>query len=512
MSSQSPNPESGNPASSTSTNVDAVSVAQQQLGGRYVLIERIAAGGMGEVWAATDQVLGRRVAVKILRKELADDPNFRERFRAEARHAAGLSHVGIAAVYDYDDGTADLRAAPFLVMEYVPGEPLSSLISREGALEAEQTLDIIGQAAHALQAAHDGGVIHRDIKPGNLIVTPEGAVKITDFGISRATNSAPLTLTGSIMGTAYYISPEQASGAAVTPASDVYSLGIVAYECLSGRRPFSGDTPVSVALAQVREEPPRLPPTVPAPVAELVMRLLAKDPAERPASAGHVAGEAFALRASVAARAAAGDDQTVALAMPQALRGDGARPRDPGGVETPPHGDPSGTSVLPPRTSTDTDPGFVLPPPPDRHHWLRYAIPVALLLSALLATAVVVGDLAGRPDPAGVSQPSPSPTASATTPALIDIDASAYVGRPAEDVRAELTALGLLVDLDHAEGPGQPGTVQSVSPDGSVERGTLITVTVVRAAEDDDDKRDDEKRDDDRGKGKKKKDNGKGDD
>ncbi len=268
------------------------------LGDRYLLTERIAGGGMGEVWAATDEVLGRPVAVKILRREYADDPTFLERFRAEARHAAGLSHPGIAAVYDYgeDDGS------PFIVMELVPGEALSAEMAREGAIAPDRTLDIIGQAALALQIAHDGGVIHRDVKPGNLLLTPDGTVKITDFGIARATNSVPLTLTGAIMGTAYYISPEQASGESVTPASDVYSLGIVAYECLTGRRPFDGNTPVNVALAQVREEPPALPPGIPAPVTALVMRMLAKDPADRPASAGELGREALALRAAGAGR------------------------------------------------------------------------------------------------------------------------------------------------------------------------------------------------------------------
>ena len=168
------------------------------LGNRYLLTERIAGGGMGEVWAATDDVLGRPVAVKILRREYADDPTFLERFRAEARHAAGLSHSGIAAVYDYgeEDGS------PFIVMELVPGEALSAEMARVGALGADRTLDIIGQAALALQTAHDGGVIHRDVKPGNLLLTPDGTVKITDFGIARATDSVPLTLSVAIMGTA----------------------------------------------------------------------------------------------------------------------------------------------------------------------------------------------------------------------------------------------------------------------------------------------------------------------
>ncbi|MDQ1602973.1 MAG: eukaryotic-like serine/threonine-protein kinase, partial [Actinomycetota bacterium] len=286
------------------------------LGTRYRLTERIAGGGMGEVWRGSDQVLGRDVAVKILRREYADDPTFLERFRAEARHTAGLSHPGIAAVYDYgeEDGSS------YLVMELVPGEPLATTIARDGAMSAERTLDLIAQSGFALQAAHDAGVIHRDIKPGNLLHTDDGTVKITDFGIARAANSVPLTQTGAIMGTAYYISPEQATGGSVSPASDIYSLGIVSYECLAGRRPFAGNTPVSVALAQVRDEPPALPEDVPAPVRELVMRMLAKDPADRPVSAGSLAAEASALLAAgagapVTAPAAA---PSVTQVMPQA--------------------------------------------------------------------------------------------------------------------------------------------------------------------------------------------------
>ena len=275
------------------------------LGDRYRLTERIAGGGMGEVWRAEDTVLGRAVAVKILRREYADDGTFLARFRAEARHTAGLSHAGIAAVYDFSeggdrtDGDGD-DGSPYLVMELVPGEPLSALVAREGALSPRRTMDIVGQAACGLQAAHDAGVIHRDVKPGNILVTPTGTVKITDFGISRATNSVPLTQTGAIMGTAYYISPEQASGRPVTPASDVYSLGVVAYECLTGRRPFPGDTPVSVALAQVNKEPPALPANLPAPVRDLVMQMLAKDPARRPSSAGAAGREALAMAPTLA--------------------------------------------------------------------------------------------------------------------------------------------------------------------------------------------------------------------
>jgi serine/threonine-protein kinase len=423
------------------------------LGNRYLLTERIAGGGMGEVWAATDEVLGRPVAVKILRREYADDPTFLERFRAEARHAAGLSHSGIAAVYDYgeDDGS------PFIVMELVPGEALSAEMAREGAIAPDRTLDIIGQAALALQVAHDGGVIHRDVKPGNLLLTPDGTVKITDFGIARATNSVPLTLTGAIMGTAYYISPEQASGESVTPASDVYSLGIVAYECLTGRRPFDGNTPVNVALAQVREEPPALPAGIPEPVAALVMQMLAKDPADRPASAGELGREALALRA-------AGAGQTPA-------------------TKTLPVADADATRVVgpvPARGDSDTNPGFLLPPLRERPVWLPVVIAAAVVLVLVLAIARACSG------PGTAATSTSSSTAKDTAAAAKDsvtVDQADYVGRPLDEVRTELTQLGLVVQVDEIAGDGDAGTVTGVSPDGTVARGDEVTVSVVQASD-----------------------------
>ncbi len=263
-----------------------------RLGGRYRLDERIATGGMGEVWRARDELLDRDVAVKALKREYAEDDAFLDRFRAEARHTAGLAHPGIASVFDYgeNDGTA------YLVMELVPGEPLSAILAREGRLSPDRALDVVAQAGRALDVAHQSGVIHRDVKPGNILVCPDGTVKLTDFGIARAADATPLTRTGVVLGTAQYLSPEQANGAAVTPASDVYSLGVVAYECLAGRRPFDGDTPVGIAMAHLNDEPLPLPGDVPPDAAGLVTRALAKDPADRFATAADVAAAADAAR------------------------------------------------------------------------------------------------------------------------------------------------------------------------------------------------------------------------
>ncbi len=272
--------------------------AEGLIGDRYELVERIAVGGMGEVWSAVDLVLGREVAVKLLRAEYVDDPEFRSRFRAEARHAAGLSHPGIASVYDFGE-QSEPHPAAWLVMELVPGEPLSALLRRTPRLLPAHALDVVGQAALALEAAHQAGVVHRDVKPGNLLVRPDGVVKVTDFGIARAANAVPVTRTGTMVGTAHYLSPEQAAGRPATPASDVYCLGLVAYECLAGRRPYTADSPVAVAAAHLHQEPPPLSADVPAAVRALVLRALAKDPAARPQHAGELGREAYALRTTL---------------------------------------------------------------------------------------------------------------------------------------------------------------------------------------------------------------------
>ncbi|HEX2705959.1 MAG TPA: serine/threonine-protein kinase, partial [Candidatus Lustribacter sp.] len=255
------------------------------LGGRYTLLSRIAGGGMGEVWQAEDSVLRRLVAVKVLRPNAADEPRFAERFRNEARHTAMLSHANIATVYDYgeDGGTA------YLVMELVPGTPLSQVIAERAPISPEETRRIMGQAANALAAAHAAGVVHRDVKPANIILTPEGTVKLTDFGIARALDGSSLTRTGEVIGTPNYLSPEQALGRGATAASDLYALGIVAHEMLTGARPFDSGSPVATALAQVNTEPPPLPPSVPAGLAAAVMQCLRKSPQDRPASAAALA-------------------------------------------------------------------------------------------------------------------------------------------------------------------------------------------------------------------------------
>ncbi|MGH3933421.1 MAG: protein kinase domain-containing protein, partial [Pseudonocardiaceae bacterium] len=234
----------------------------QLLAQRYRLGRRIAIGGMGEVWEAADTRLERQVAVKVLKPELSSDAEFRYRFHTEARMTASLNHPSIAAVHDYGEtasgagGRGDGIA--YLVMELIAGDPLSAILIRQPRLPADRTLDILGQAADALQAAHQRGLVHRDIKPGNILITPAGTVKLTDFGIARAVDAAPLTQHGMVMGTAHYIAPEQAAGNEAGPAGDVYSLAVVGYECLAGQRPFSADNAVSVAMMHIRDQPPPL--------------------------------------------------------------------------------------------------------------------------------------------------------------------------------------------------------------------------------------------------------------
>ena len=266
---------------------------------RYRLLRLIATGGMGQVWEADDAVLDRHVAVKVLKAEYSSDPEFVERFRSEAKVTARISHPGIATVYDYGqiDDPASGSPLSYLVMELVVGEPLSDVLAREGTLPLRHTLDMLEQTGRALHAAHAIGLVHRDVKPGNILITPTGQVKLTDFGIAKSMGASSVTQTGMVVGTAQYIAPEQAMGQETTPAGDVYSLGVVGYECVSGRRPFIADSPVSMAMMHVHDAPPPLPDTVPTPVRRLLAVAMVKDPGRRYPDGGAFADAVSDVRA-----------------------------------------------------------------------------------------------------------------------------------------------------------------------------------------------------------------------
>ncbi len=251
--------------------------------GRYRVISRLGSGGMADVYLAQDQLLGRDVAVKVLHHHFAEDQEFVERFRREASSAAALSHPNIVAIFD----RGEWNGTYYIAMEYVAGRTLKALVREHGALEPAAAIEIVVQILRAARFAHRRGVIHRDLKPHNVILDEEGRARVTDFGIARA-GASDMTLTGSIMGTAQYLSPEQAQGHAVSASSDLYSIGVILYELLTGAVPFEGETAVAIAFKQVSAEPhppSALNPALPASLDAVVLRMLAKDPAQRYASA-----------------------------------------------------------------------------------------------------------------------------------------------------------------------------------------------------------------------------------
>ena len=254
--------------------------AGRVLGGRYTLLTPIAQGGMGEVWKARDRVSGHIVAAKVLRPELSGEELSLSRLRLEARNSMSISHPNIANVQDSgeEDGIG------WIIMELVEGFPLTDYLRGGARLAPEYLMPVLVQVAMALGAASRAGVVHRDIKPANILVRPDGVVKLTDFGISRATGQVNLTAVGMVMGTAQYLPPEQAMGEVATPIGDLYALGVIAYEAATGKRPFTGETQVDIAFAHVNDPVPPLPDFVPEPLADVILHLLEKDPAKRPES------------------------------------------------------------------------------------------------------------------------------------------------------------------------------------------------------------------------------------
>ena len=429
------------------------------LGNRYELLDVLASGGMGRVWRARDVLLNRPVAVKILRSEFTGDARFVSRFRAEAQHAALLHHPNIAAVFDYGEVQEQGEQLAYLVMELVPGESLASLLARERKLDVPRTLSILSQTSAALAAAHAAGVVHRDIKPGNVLVAPDGVVKIADFGIAWSASSVPLTRTGQVIGTAHYLSPEQAMGGKATAASDVYALGTVAYECLVGRRAFEGESSVQIAVMHIREEPDPLPPDIPAEVRELVERAMVKDPAVR-----FPDGAALQRAVDELLSASSRSPGTVPIGVPSGHTGTAVMPLatlNPSVAAAPGRS----ASVPAPRKAS-------VPAPRRRGRSAGVRILVgALALLAVLALAFVVlrGDFA---------QTDQQPTTGETTAQPVSLVAAAYVGRPVSDVQAELAAKGLEVTVSPSETAEFPaGQVTAIDPVGDLAEGAAVTVT-----------------------------------
>lgn len=499
------------------------------LGGRFELTSRIAIGGMGEVWRAQDLVLGRIVAIKILKDEYTGDPGFRARFRAEAKHTALLNHEGIANVFDYgeEDGSA------YLVMELVPGEPLSALIEREHVLSADWTLSMIAQTARALAVAHAQGLVHRDVKPGNLLIMPGGKVKITDFGIARLADQVPLTQTGQVMGTAQYLAPEQATGQIATGASDIYSLGVIGYECITGHRPFSGESQIAIALAQVNDAPPPLPDTLPTPVRALLMSMLAKEPANRPANALKLAEAAEAIRV--------GNVKAAHAAVPgmllfEATTGPITAPVDVN--STAPTSvvgnvaEPSTTAL--PTVMDDVQPAAAQPTrsemlgaerawqaeedehelaPEDEHTppetpakkgrspwtWPLVGLLILLLFAVGALLMQSMGIFGGSPSPTESNTPSISAPATTTSeaptptetpeptteaPVEITLDRDSLRGQTYEIVAAEITAKGLVPNrVDEFSDTAPEGIVMDVSPVAGLHVGDSVDVKVSKGPE-----------------------------
>jgi serine/threonine-protein kinase len=421
------------------------------LSGRYRLQRLIATGGMGQVWEAVDSRLGRRVAVKVLKQEFSQDPEFIERFRAEARTTAMLNHPGIAAVHDYGESQLDGEGrTAYLVMELVNGEPLNSVLKRTGRLSLRHALDMLEQTGRALQVAHAAGLVHRDVKPGNILITPTGQVKITDFGIAKAVDAAPVTQTGMVMGTAQYIAPEQALGHDATPSSDVYSLGVVGYEVVSGKRPFTGDGALTVAMKHIKEPPPPLPSELPPNVRELIEITLVKNPAMRYRSGGPFADAVSAVRAG--------------RRPPRPSQSPPAGRASPAAIPSSPTSRapavPSGRSA-PARRSRPTT-GNHRPPPARRtfssgQRALLWAAGVLGALAIIIAILIVINSRADQQQPPTVTDTGNPPTSAPPPPPPSKTPSGSGAG---PGLRLDWPAAPTIGNSGFRGGPGRHGTAR----------------------------------------------------
>lgn len=476
---------------------DVVTRSGLILDGRYRLDERIAAGGVGQVWRATDLLLERPVAVKVLRPEYADHPETLDRFRREARHAGALSNAHVAQVHDYGHSGPEGPPSPYLVMEYVDGPSLADLLAVD-PIEPVRALDIIAQAADGLSAAHKAGLVHRDVKPGNILISRDGQVKVTDFGIAYAAGQVPVTGPGLVMGTTQYMAPERIAGNQGTAASDVYALGIVLHECLTGVPPHDG-TPAEVMAAHLYLPLPPLPVGTPPAVEDLVARLTVKDPRQRISDAGELADLAAMLRDSLSgvphlpqartgAHSASGAVLSDSASQAGALAGGSLAAGS--GLDSPAarsaaygtdadrwaQGSSGNTAVLPPpggghpdylsdewnvppRMSLPTEAGQ--PKPPHRPKATAIALGAGVVASAGLVALLVSGAFTGAP--AANQQPAGTPTTGIPT-----------VGRmtfPSSSAGTGRTSPSGGTNPSGAANPGAPGS-QAATPSKKASAGS----------------------------------------
>jgi eukaryotic-like serine/threonine-protein kinase len=434
--------------------------------GRYRVISRLGSGGMADVYLAEDQLLGRQVAVKLLHHHFAEDQEFVERFRREASSAAGLSHQNIVGIFD----RGEWQGTYYIAMEYVAGRSLKTAVREQGALDPARAIDIVVQILRAARFAHKRGVIHRDLKPHNVILDEEGRARVTDFGIARA-GASDMTLTGSIMGTAQYLSPEQAQGHVVSASSDLYSIGVILYELLTGVVPFEGETAVAIAFKQVSAEPSppsALNPNVPAALDAIVLRALAKDPARRYADADEFIVALQRAREALPASAGAAV-LTTGAPGPESWVGAAGRTRPPGSPPLDGANAGAGALLLPAAGGFDEEPA---PPPgdgPPLRRVLLWALAatviaavIALLLLLLLggsAGRVTVPDVTGQTEQVAAARlrrvgltPAPSLAASATVATGVVLGE-----RPPRGSRVKR---GTRVNLVVSSGPGSAAVMK----------------------------------------------------